>query len=338
MGLEDTSRRKSYIERYNEMAAETLYEEKLPMLSEVIEFATSDGEKKSARLQHVFDFFGDEEELKDLVSRTRRVFDGQQSSDFIASVIAANITDISESGTIYKMLQATGDSFRIRGKDCHSSGRHMDLPLTEEEFRYSVRNSNVILDPEKPEEYTVFHDYEEFCKATEGLTEIHVRNPETCGLGTKHGCCPVCAGELPDGVQNLGAFATLMITEVATQNALSSMNKGRKENVNKLLTAKSNDIKSLEQFYKWADDILERLTGDKVERRFYEIALLGRLHVDGDKVRVATLMNPASDNLFGEFIYRPREVSFRKLVNSGSFNDDSLKTQIAFNSYNKGIL
>lgn len=336
MSLEDSVNRKEYIEKYNALAKEVIFKEKLPMLSDVINFAV-DG-TKSKNLQHVFDFFGDEEELKELTSRTKRVFNEDQSKDFIASVIAANITDISESGSIYKMLQATGDSYRIRGVDCCSEGRHIDLPIDEDEFKYSVRNSNVVLDPSKPKEYTIFHDYDEFVKATQGLTEIHVRNPETCKLHTKHSCCPVCAGELPDGVQNIGAFATLMITEVATQNALSSMNKGRKDNVNKLLTTPAGNIKTLEEYYKWADDILDRLKSDKVERRYYEIALLGRLHVSNDnKIRVSTLQNPATSNLLGEFIYRPRETSFRKMVTEGTFYDDSLKVQIAFNDYNKGI-
>lgn len=81
------------------------------------------------------------------------------------------------------------------------------------------------------------------------------------------------------------------------------------------------------------------MKGDKVQRRFFEIALLGRLFVDkkNKKIRVSSLSSPNSENYFGEFIYRPTKSNYSKLIKQGSFQDNSLKGQIAINEYKKGI-
>lgn len=329
--------RAKYIKQYNDMAEDVIFDEKLPFATDIVDFAV-DG-KTSDRLKRVFDFFGDEEEIKEFTSRENVQFTEEDSDKFLSSVISANVTDISQSGSIYKKLMATGDTFRIKGSDCHSSGVKIELPVSEEEFVYRIKDSYITIE-EGDTDYLMFFDYEEFCKETERLNAkaIWVRTPMTCKNHTKHGCCPICAGKLPDGVQNIGAFSTLMITEVATQNALSSMNKGRKENVNTLLAAKSDNIKTLEAFYEWMEEILDKLSGGSVERRYYEIALLGRLHVeesdDGkEKIRVSPLSNPGSNDLLGSFIYRPNESSFRNMISKSEFNDNSLKAQIGFNSY-----
>lgn len=332
--------RKEYIKEYKDMASDLIFKEKLPLVDDIVEFAVNN--KTNDKLQHVFDFFGDEEELRNLVTRDSVKFTPEQSNEFISSVIAANVSDISESGLIYKQLQATGDTYRIRGRDCKSNGRKIDLPITEDEFIYNVRNCYFTM-KKGSTDYQLSSDFEEFKIKTADVKEIWVRSPMACKNHTKHGCCPICAGELPDGVQNIGSFATLMITEVATQAALSSMNKGRKANVNFLLTQKAVDeegksITNRKDFYKWCEGVLDELQGVAVERRFYEIALLGRLHIlDKDKVKVASLANPNSDNLFGEFIYRPKETTFKNMLNKGEFHDNSLKTQIALNNYRKGL-
>lgn len=324
--------REDYIKEYREMAEDVIEKEQLPFTSDVLAFALN-GEK-SDRLNHMIEFFDNEEELREQTTRKSLIFTSDESSNFIDSVIAANISDISESGTIYKQLQACGDSFRIRGhKDCGSKGRPVQLPITETEFLYKIRNSYIYIND--PEDLMLFDSYDEFCKATVGESKIYVRSPLTCKHATKKGCCPICAGELPEGIQNLGAFATLMITEVATQNALSSMNKGKKKNVNTLLTQSAGSIKTIEDFYNWCEGILNELEGDKVERRYYEIAMLGRFNLENGKIRVSSLANPDSKNYFGEFIYRPKEKSFRNIVANSPFIDDSLKGQIALNSYSR---
>lgn len=337
----ETIDRKEYIKEYHDMAGKLIFNEKLPLINDILDFATKG--KTNDRLQHVFDFFGDEDELRGLVTRESVRFSEDESDEFISSVIAANVSDISESGLIYKQLQATGDTYRIRGKDCKSVGRKVELPLTEEEFIYNVRNCYFTLE-KGSQDYLVFSEYDKFTKDMEdvGAKEIWVRSPMTCKNHTRKGCCPICAGELPKGVQNIGAFTTLMVTETATQAALSSMNKGRKANVNFLLTQRAvgedgKPINSHKAFYEWCEGILQELQGDSVERRFYEVALLGRLRVDDKKVSVASLANPNSSNLFGEFIYRPKESTFKKMLNKGVFNDNSLKTQIALNNYRKGL-
>lgn len=322
--------REEYIKEYRDMAEDVIEKEQLPFTSDMIDFTLRG--KKSDRLEHMISFFDNEEELRNQTTRKSLIFSSNESKDFIDSVIAANISDISESGTIYKQLQACGDSFRIRGtKDCGSKGRPVQLPIPETEFLYKIRNSYVYIDD--PKSLMLFDSYDEFCKATSSAEKIYIRSPLTCKHSTRNGCCPICAGELPEGIQNLGAFATLMITEVATQNALSSMNKGKKKNVNTLLALPAGNIKTMKEFYEWCENILADLEGDKVERRFYEIAMLGRFNLEDGKIRVSSLANPDSKNYFGEFIYRPKEKTFRNMVSNSPFLDDSLKGQIALNSY-----
>ena len=329
--------RELYIEKYNEMAEKTVTNERLPFVSDIINFALKD--EKSERLQRVFDFFGDEEEIKEQVTRHNMFLTSEESKKFIDSVIAANITDISQSGSFYKQLQATGDTYRVRSEDCGSKGRKVSLPIDEETFNYEVKDCNVYFDPDNILDITMFSDYSEFLKETKGYNEIYVRSPISCKKLKKNGCCHVCAGKLPEGTQNIGAFATLMITEFATQAALSSMNKGRKDNVNAILSSSANEVNDLKSFFKWAENILDSLKGDNVQRRFYEIALLGRLNIESNnKVRVSSLSNPNSKNYFGEFIYRPKEKTFKTMIAAKSFFDDSLKTQIGFNNYKRGVM
>ena len=66
----------------------------------------------------------------------------------------------------------------------------------------------------------------------EGLSKIHIRTPLTCNhVKENHSICRKCVGLVPDNVKSIGTFTTLMVTESATQSALSSMNKGREENI-----------------------------------------------------------------------------------------------------------
>ena len=324
--------RKEYIKEYKELGENVITKENLPFASDILEFVLND--KTDKRLQNIFDFFGDEEEIRNLTSRKSTSFNEEASKKFIASVIAANITDISDSGLLYKQLQASGDNYRIRGVDCGSKGREIKFPLNEEEFTYNVKNCNVIVGEK---EYKMFDTYEEFCKFAKGKDSIRVRTPMTCKSHKKRGCCPICAGDLPKDTQNIGAFSTLMITETATQAALSSMNKGRKANINKLLAESGKDVKTLKDYYEWAENLLQELQGDKVERRWYEMALLGRLHCNGDEVKVVSLTAPTSKNYFGDFLFRSNERNYRRMISAGTFYDDSLKAQIAMNSYKKGI-
>lgn len=335
--MEDIINRKEYLNKCCSDAKNVIFNEKLPMPSEIISFAVDN--KSSDSLQHVFDFFGDEEEIKKLTGRKNINFSEEESRDFIDSVIAANILDISISGVTYKKLMACGDTIRIRGTDCHSEGREIALPIDELTFNYEVKNSYYTFEKSNSD-YHVAITYDEFVADTDGKTNIYVRTPKTCKHATKRGVCPICAGQIPEGVQNIGAFATLMITEFATQNALSSMNKGRKVNVNLLLTKDANNIKTLEEYHEWMEEILQDLKGESVERRYYEIALLGRLHFDKNKkgekkLRVSSLSSPKTTNYLGEFIYRPNETNFKNMIQAGEFQDESLKAQIALNSYKR---
>lgn len=330
--------RDEYTKRYHDSAEGTIYNENLPLAGEILDYAIKG--KTSDSLQHVFDFFGDEEEIKELTTRKSIAFSEEESDKFIDSVIAANVQEISQAGLLYKKLMACGDTFRVRGKDCRSHGREMKVAdIDELEFKYSVKNSNITVE-KGDTDYMVFYDYEDFINTMKELDvdTIWVRNPMSCHNIKRRGCCPICAGEVPNEVQNIGAFSTLMITEVSTQDALSSMNKGKKENINTVLGTKAEKIKTMKDYLEWANEILENLKGDLVERRYYEIALLGRLHVEDGKIRVSSLSNPNTKNYLGEFIYRPKEVSYRNLISAGEFHDESLKAQIAINSFRQSTV
>lgn len=329
--------RDEYMDKCYQMAANTFANEKLPFVTDVMNFALNN--EKSPRLQRVFDFFGDEEEIKSMVSCPSAFMDSAASAKFIEKVISANITDITQSGLLYKQLQALGDSYRITIDDCGSHGAEIPLPIDEETFDYRVKDCLASFDENDKDAYVYYTSYEEFAKEAKGHQSVFVRTPNSCHKRHNGSCCKACAGKVPEGTQNLGAFATLMITEFATQAALSSMNKGKKENVNHLLAKSGAGITTEKQFDEWAEGILNALQGGSVERRFYEIALIGRMNVlDDGKVKVSSIRGPESDNYLGEFIFRPKEKTFKKMVKASSFFDDSLKAQIAMNQYKSGLI
>lgn len=325
--------REKYIKKCNKLAEKVIFEEKLPFVTDIMDFALND--KVSDRLDHMFEFFDNKEELENLVKRESLSFSEEEGNEFIDTVISANLTDIRVAGSLYKQLQATGDDLRIKGENCKSEGREIELPISEEEFLYNVRNSFVYFDDKK--DLTVFHNYDEFIKGIKGKDKIYVRTPLTCKHANKRGICKTCAGQIPPDTQNIGAFSTLMVTEFATQSALSSMNKGTKENVNTLLTKNDCKAKVWEDFVPWAEDILVNLEGKEVERRFYEIVLIGRVRYNKDKMTVSSLQTPNSKNYLGAFIYRPREVTYRNMISNAPFTDNSLKVQIATNDFRKGM-
>lgn len=341
----DSIDRKKYIKKYKTLAEDVIYKEQLPFASDILNFAIED--KVSPRLQHLFDFFDNREELSKLVRRESLNFSEEEGTEFINTVISANVSDIRTAGSLYKQLQATGDDLRIRGEigksseDCGSKGRKIELPIEEDEFLYSIRNSWVRFNED--EDLQVFYNYNDFMKAAKGHDSVFVKTPMTCKHAKKRGVCPTCAGQIPPNTQNIGAFSTLMVTEFATQSALSSMNKGSKDNVNTLLIKSARDINTWEEFFEWSEDILQSLKGKDVERRFYEIVLLGRARADTsskekNRVNVSPLSAPKTDNYFGKFIYRPRETTFRELVSQEEpFEDTSLKLQIGLNDFRKGL-
>lgn len=328
--------RKKYIKECNKLGEEVIYKEHLPFTSDIMSFASK--EEVSDRLQHVFDVLDNADSLHNQITRNSLRFIEGESKEFIDTVISANITDIRLAGSLYKQLMATGDDLRIKGNNCGSNGREIALPIDEDTFYYEIRNSYVYFDDKK--DLQVFYEYKDLQKACKGHDKVFVRTPMTCKHRDKRGVCKTCAGQVPENTQNIGAFSTLMVTEFATQSALSSMNKGTKENVNTLLVSKHDGVKTWDDFDKWADDILNKLMGRDVERRFYEIILIGRARSTGkdNKVEMSSLMTPKTNNYFGAFIYRPKESTYREILKQKSFEDTSLKFQIATNQYHRNKL
>lgn len=324
--VDESLSRKEYVDACKEQAKRLIFEENLPQASDFLKFKLTG--KASNKLQHIFDIFENEEEVAELLKRENYRYSEEESKQFLDSVIAANVKEISKNGILYQQLLAAGDNYVVVDDICENKGRKIKTPNTKEDFIYEVRDMYVSFDSKT---YTIFHDFEDFIKAAKNKKEIWVKSPMNCKHMSEHKVCKECAGKLDEKITYIGAFATMMVTEAATQDALSSMNKGVKENINTLI-GETSDVNSVGEFINWADVILEKMRGDKVERRWYEIALASRLIKTKDEYKVKKLSEGqiSDSSLYGNFIYKPTDKNYRKLVSAGSFTDDSLQTRIAF--------
>jgi hypothetical protein len=242
------------------------------------------------------------------------------------SVIAANVTDITESGYFYKKLISSCDDMTIEIDDCGSEGTEMKLPIDEDTFNYKVRNHWVM------ELNKYVEDYKDIPKRG----KIHVRTFLSCNHGIRH-FCKKCAGlyrrsyDTEFTPKNIGIYSTLMITEHATQASLDSMNKGTAEKVNVTLEQKIPDIKDIIDAKAKIQEIIDNIGNVGVESRFYEVALLSRWR-DGQFSALQTSFLRQPD-LLGAFIYKPGTTTFTKLLLANSFEANSMKTKIAFDKY-----
>ena len=242
------------------------------------------------------------------------------------SVIAANVTDITESGYFYKKLISSCDDMTIEIDDCGSEGTEMKLPIDEDTFNYKVRNHWVM------ELGKYVEDYKDIPKRG----KIHVRTFLSCNHGIRH-FCKKCAGmyrrsyDTEFTPKNIGIYSTLMITEHATQASLDSMNKGTAEKVNVTLEQKIPDVKDILTAKEKIQEIIDNIGNVGVESRFYEIALLSRWR-DGQFSALQTSFLRQPD-LLGAFIYKPSTTTFTKLLLADTFEANSMKTRIAFDRY-----
>lgn len=271
-------------------------------------------------------------DLSKSVNRRLCNYSEEESNTFMESVIAANVTDITESGYFYKKLASSTDGMVIDIDDCGTKGVEMSLPEENQEefFKYKIRNHWV----------TELNKFVENIDELNGLKKFHVRSFLTCKRGPR--CfCKKCSGLFRRShktsfvPKNIGIYSTLMITEHATQASLDSMNKGRGGKINKILETTDDDmkkkIKTLDAARDKINEIIDEIGWVGVESRFYEIALLSRW-------RGNTFVNMKSsihkqDDILGAFIFSPNRKSLIKLINAGTFEADSLKTKIAFDEY-----
>ena len=283
------------------------------------------------------------EEFLKMANRTHQKYEEEESSEFIKKVMSANSDEISKAGYFYKLLMASADDFRIIEDDCGSNGTEFDInELNEDNYNYYVKSMFVT---ELGENSNMdFDQFKEKIEKDEVLSEkiknnkIHVLNPASCKCREKHGICRKCAGEIPSGIENIGTFTALCVTEHVTQNCLSSMNKGVKQNINDLLLIKyDREEYNWNSIDKWISEVVDKLENDEVQARYYQIALLSRVRYDGDEPFVASMKSSInySGNIFGQYIFTPNMRNFEKIIREKEFEDDSIKLQIAINNYEK---
>ena len=334
--------RDQYFEENQRLAEDVWDHEKLPTVGDIADFMQG---KENDNMMAIFDFFENEESFMKMANRQGAEYTEDESREFIQSVMSSNNTDISKAGYFYKLLMASADDFIIVDQDCESDGVEWKLDdITEDNLQFRIRYQWV----------NEFKQYfrgdiaalKEKCKEL-GIDTIHVRTPLTCNCFPRskgesdgklcRGICKKCAGLLPAGTVNVGAFTTLMVTEHATQGALNSMNKGVKKDVNDMLTQSYHGEFTWNGISEWIESIRDDLSGDKVFGRFYEIALMSRIRFDEEGPYVSSFISSIarSGNLFGAYIFTPDRRNFENMLKEGSFDDQSLKLQIAMNIYER---
>lgn len=318
--------REEYVKKYHKLG-EAMFEHcVVPTVSDFAMAFVDNDEKAMAKIEKITSFTKNTDDIKKSVARRNNNYSEQESTKFMQSVIAANVTDITESGYFYKKLISSCDDMTIEIDDCGSEGTEMKLPINEDTFNYKVRNHWVM------ELNKYVEDYQDIPKRG----KIHVRTFLSCNHGIKH-FCKKCAGlyrrsyDTEFTPKNIGIYSTLMITEHATQASLDSMNKGTAEKVNVTLEQKIPDIKDIIAAKAKIQEIIDNIGNVGVESRFYEVALLSRWR-DGQfsALQTSFLRHP---DLLGAFIYKPGTTTFTKLLLANSFEASSMKTKIAFDKY-----
>lgn len=318
--------RKEYVKEYHALG-DAMFES--CVIPTVADFANAfkDGDKEAlAKIEKITTYTGNTDDIKKSVDRRNNNYSEAESKKFMQSVIAANVTDITESGYFYKKLISSCDDMTIEIDDCGSEGTEMALPIDEDTFNYKVRNHWVM------ELNKYVEDYEDIPKT--GV--IHIRTFLSCNHGIRH-FCKKCAGlyrrsyDTEFTPKNIGIYSTLMITEHATQASLDSMNKGTAEKVNVTLEQKITDVDDIISAKAKIQEIIDNIGNVGVESRFYEVALLSRWR-DGKFSALQTSFLKQPDVL-GAFIYKSNTTTFNKLLLAGQFEANSMKTKIAFDRY-----
>lgn len=321
-----TMNRKKYVEHYHDLGEAMFKNCTIPTVGDFARAYNKNDAEAKEKIATITKFTGNASDIDESMRRRNSIYSDAESKKFMNSVIAANITDITDSGWFYKKLISSCDDMTIVADDCGSAGEEFTCPIDEATFKYKIRNRFVV----------ELNDFVEEYKKLPKKGTIHVRTFLTCKKGPRHFCAK-CAGLFRRSYnttfvpKNIGIYSTLMITEHATQASLDSMNKGISDKLNVLLEQKIPKITDLNAAKDKIREIIDQIGDVGVESRFYEIALLSRWR-NGE---FASLMNSfiKQEDLFGAFIYAPRDKIFNKMIEVGTFNANSMKTKIAFDVY-----
>lgn len=320
--------REEYVKKYHKLG-EAMFEH--CVIPTVFDFANAfENNDKEAmnKIKKITEYTGNTDDIIKSVNRRNNNYSEAESKKFMQSVIAANVTDITESGYFYKKLISSCDDMIIDCDDCGSEGTEFKFPIDEATFNYKIRNHWVT------ELNKYVEDYSEIANRKRG--SIHVRSFLTCNHGIRK-FCKKCAGlyrrsyDTEFTPKNIGIYSTLMITEHATQASLDSMNKGTAEKVNVQLEQSIDGVNNIIDAKQKINEIIDQIGDVGVESRFYEIALLSRWR-DGNFVALQSSFLKQPD-VFGAFIYKPNKNTFIKLLLAGTFEANSMKTKIAFDKY-----
>lgn len=318
--------REQYIDRYHKLGSQMFNKCVIPTVADFANAFVDDDKASMAKIERITAYTGNHSSIVESARRREANYSEAESKKYMQSVIAANVTDITESGYFYKKLASSCDDMTIEIDDCGSEGEEITLPVDETTFKYMICHRWV----EELNKYV--EDYDELPK--EGT--IHIRTFLSCKHGIRH-FCKKCAGifrrsyDTEFTPKNIGIYSTLMITEHATQASLDSMNKGTSEKVNVTLEQKIEGISNIDEAKARIKDIINDIGFVGVESRFYEVALLSRWR--NNKFAPLQTSFLRQDDALGAFIYKSNTTTFTKLLLAGTFEANSMKSKIAFDKY-----
>lgn len=295
-------------------------------------FGSENDEVSMNKIKEITDFTGNFDDIIESCKRSYADYTEAQSAKFIDSVIAANVTEIIASGMLYKYAMSSSDDMEIIEEDCGSEGFEVILPIDEVEYNYKIKNRFIV----ELNNYT--EDFNLFLDATKDLEKIHVRTFLDCKSDDNHRkFCKKCSGlfrrskETEFSPKYIGPYATLMVTEKATQASLDSMNKGKSKSVTEMLNTSLDSVNNYEEAKEVIRKMLDEIGPNSgVESRFYELILLSRNY--GTEFAPLNTSFLRQSDLFGQFIYRPK-ATIEKLIKVGESELSSLKSQIVFDSF-----
>ena len=105
--------RKEYVKEYHALG-DAMFES--CVIPTVADFANAfkDGDKEAlAKIEKITTYTGNTDDIKKSVDRRNNNYSEAESKKFMQSVIAANVTDITESGYFYKKLISSCDDMTI---------------------------------------------------------------------------------------------------------------------------------------------------------------------------------------------------------------------------------
>lgn len=327
--------RSEQIEMFHKLSDSLWMNEDVPTAADLINFDDS----TKTRIEELTDADTAETISKQLQTKITQ-YSNDHSVKFITKVMSANSTDIAEAGVFYKNLMASSDDLLITdATDVTPTKMRVEEVIANGEgwYNFNVKGCTTSIAGIAPTPITM--SFEEFSQLNPDI-EIAVYSPinDIHRLLTERKLSKICCGNIPNNIKRIGLYSTLMITERATQSALSNMNKDKLNKENFILDHSCNGEYTEKEIVTWVKEITDMLSNSPVSRRFYEIALLSRVrphetHPDRFIIKTMQTSINHSGNLFGFFLFKHNESTLKKMINAKRFNDNSFKAGVAMDVY-----